>query len=85
MHRLIGDQLLQHRRRGLPVDPPQLEKAAVKPGGEEMPEVGVEQPQLRLVVQMRGEFAAHRDQRAGAAVRFVLSRPFACPRFGANA
>src|SRR3982074_2594044 len=28
MHRLIGDQLLQHRRRGLPVDPPPLEKTA---------------------------------------------------------
>src|SRR5216683_3364023 len=34
MHRLIGDQLLQHRRRGLPVDPPHLEKTAVEPGGE---------------------------------------------------
>ena len=51
MHRLIGDQLFQHRRRGLPVDPPQLEKAAVEPRGEEMLEIGVEQLQLRFAPQ----------------------------------
>src|SRR6266566_558515 len=49
----------------------QLEKAAVEPGGKEMLQVGVEQLQFRLVAQMRGDFAAHRDQRAGAAGRHV--------------
>ncbi len=71
MHRLVGNQLFQHRRRRLPVDPPQLEKAAVEPGGEEMLEIGIEQLQLRLVVQMGGDLASHRDQRAGAASRHV--------------
>ncbi len=41
--RLVCDQLLQHRGRRLPVDAPQFEKAAIEPGGEQMPEVGVEQ------------------------------------------
>ena len=53
VHRLIGDQLLQHRGRRLPVDPPQFEKAAVEPGGEQMLEVGVEQLQFRLGAQAR--------------------------------
>ena len=48
VHRLIGDQLLQHRGRRLPVDPPQFEKAAVEPRGEQMLEVGVEQLQFRF-------------------------------------
>jgi hypothetical protein len=71
VHRLIGDQLLQHRRRRLPIDPPQLEKAAVEPRGEQMLQVGIEQLQFRLVAQMRGDLAAHRDQCAGATGRHV--------------
>jgi hypothetical protein len=35
VHGLVGDQLLQHRIRGLPVDPPEFEKAAIEPGGEQ--------------------------------------------------
>jgi hypothetical protein len=36
-----------------------------------MPEVGVEQLQLRLIGEMRGELAPHRDQRARAARRHI--------------
>ena len=36
-----------------------------------MPEIGIEQPQFRLVAQMRGDLAAHRDQCAGATGRHV--------------
>src|SRR6201999_2445280 len=42
---LIGDQLLQHRRRRLPIDPPQFEEAAVEPRREQMLEIGIEQLQ----------------------------------------
>ena len=45
-----------------------------------MPEVGVEQLQLRLAVQVRGEFAAHCDQRAGAAGRHVHAPQQLLPR-----
>jgi hypothetical protein len=46
-----------------------------------MPEVAVEQLQFRPVAQMRGDFAAHRDQRAGAAGRHVHAPQQLLPRW----
>ena len=73
VHGLVSDQLLQHRGRRLPVDPTQLEEAAVEPRAEQMPEVGVEQLQFRLGAQPDGDVAAHGDQRGGAAGRRIHS------------
>ena len=69
--RLVLDQLLQHRRRRLPVDAAQLQEAAVEPGAQQVLEVGVERLQHRLLAQPPQHLPARRHQRGGAAQRHV--------------
>ena len=71
VHRLVGDQLLQHRRGRLPVDAPQLQEAAVEPRPQQVAQVGVERLQRRLGAQVVQQLPAHGDQRRGAARRHV--------------
>ena len=42
VHRLVLDQLLQHDRRGAPVDALQAQEAAVEPGAEQVQQVRVD-------------------------------------------
>jgi hypothetical protein len=68
---LVGDQLLQHRRRGLPIDPPELEEAAIEPRRQQVTQIGIEGLQVRLAAQVGEQVLAHRHQRRGAALRHV--------------
>jgi hypothetical protein len=52
VHRLVRDQLLEHRGRRLPIDPAQFEKAAVKPGGKQVFQIRIQQLQRRLVAEI---------------------------------
>ena len=70
---LMGDQLLQHRGRRLPVYAPEFEKAAIEPGPEQMTQVGVERLQARLTAQVSEQILAHGHQRRSAALRHVHS------------
>jgi hypothetical protein len=58
MDGLMGDQLLQHRGRRLPVYAPEFEKAAIEPGSEEVTQVGVEWLQARLTAQVSEQILA---------------------------
>src|ERR1700730_6662420 len=42
MHRFIADQLFQNKSGSLPGNAPQTKKSSVKPGPEQMPQIGVE-------------------------------------------
>ncbi len=57
MHRLIVDQLFQQRGGAVPVDPLQLQKADIEPGGEQPAQIGIQRRQ-----QLVGP--AHLQQRA---------------------
>jgi hypothetical protein len=67
----IGDQLFQHRGRGLPVYALEFEEAAIEPGPEQMTQVRVEWFQVRLTAQMSEQILAHGYQRCGAARHHV--------------
>ena len=67
MHRLIADDLLQHRRGGVPVDGLQHQKAAIEPGGEQMCEVGVQRFELRVLLDDLEQVGAHAHDFIGAA------------------
>src|SRR6267378_2080849 len=43
----VADELFQNEGGSLPTDAPQTEKAAVKPGPEQMPQIGVQRADVR--------------------------------------
>ncbi len=58
VHGLVGDQLLEDRRGRIPVDPPDVEKAAVEPGLKQILQIRVERQQGRLRRQGAQQVAA---------------------------
>ena len=62
MHRLVGDDPLQHVGRAFPADGPQHQEAAVEPRLEEVPQVEVHAPQVGLLPREAQEVGAHRHQ-----------------------
>ena len=67
MHRLVADDLLQHRGRGVPVDGFQHQEAAIEPGGEQVREVGIQRFQFRMLLDELEQVGAHAHDFIGAA------------------
>ena len=83
VHRLVGDELLEHDRRGAPLDAPQVEEAAVEPRAQQVQQVGVDCTPLRLAREAVEHVRAQRHQRRGAARRHVEApEQFLARRFG---
>ena len=62
MHRLVFDQLLDDRRRGVPGDLPEFEKADVEPVGQQRFEVGLEIRIRRVPRREVEQGGAHVDE-----------------------
>ena len=70
--RFVADDLFQDARRGVPVDRPQQQEAAIEPGLEQMAEIGVDRAvALAVGLEQRQQALAQRDQFGGAARREV--------------
>ena len=61
MHRLVLDDLLQHERRGAPVDAVQVEEPAIEPGAEHVHEIVVDELELRPPGQCVEQGDPHRQ------------------------
>ena len=61
VHRLVVDQLLQQRRRGLPVDAHQVEEADIEPGAEQRPQVFAQRPRRGVALAQGQKLGAQVD------------------------
>src|SRR5579863_50951 len=66
MYGLVADQLLEQKRRSLPADSLQAEKATVEPRFEEMLEIGIKRREFRSVRGFRKKVftEGHQSSRA---------------------
>jgi hypothetical protein len=71
VHRLVLDQLLQHERRGPPVDALEAQEAAVEPLAQQVQQVRVDDAPLGACLQLLQELRAHRYQSRRSARRHV--------------
>ncbi len=62
VHRLVGHQFFEQRRRRLPADPLQLEKADIEPIGEQPLQILLETAQQRVVAAEVNQLGAPIDQ-----------------------
>ena len=80
VHRLIADDLVEDRRRRVPVDAAQNEKAAVEPGVEQAPQVGVNGGERRIGRRYPQQVVAHADDLVRGAGREVETAEELDPR-----
>ena len=80
VHGFVADDFFENIGGRRPFDPPQNEKAAIEPGGEQVPEVAVERVQRRAVLDCLGEGLAHLHQRERASGRMVEPADELLPR-----
>ena len=80
VHRLVLDQLLQHDRRGAPVDALETQEPAVEPRAQQVHEVVVDHPPMRMRLHALEELAAHLHQGGGAAGGHVEAAEDLLPR-----
>src|SRR5215470_8392751 len=71
MHRLVLDKVFEDRRRGVPVDPPQFEKAGVEPGPQQMLEIRGNRRPFRMAGGALQHTTPHLDERRRAGGREI--------------
>ena len=71
VYRLVIDNFLQHHRRRRPVDAAQLQEALVKPGDEQVAQIGVDRPQRGVFPQQRQHMPAQGNQGPGTVRRHI--------------
>ena len=67
VHRLVGDQPFQRRRRRPPADLLETQEAPVEPGREEVAQVGIDAAEMRTRWQEGKQLAAQLHQRSRTA------------------
>ena len=83
VHRLVRDDLLEHERRGAPVDAMQVQESAVEPGAEHVHEVVVHELELRMSGEGVEQRDAHGEDVAGAVRSGVhQAQELLAPRLG---
>ncbi len=71
VHGLVADDLVEDRRRGVPVDAAQNEEAAVEPCIEQAPQIGIDRGERRIARRHAQQVTAHRDDLRGRPGRQV--------------